>query len=254
MKINLYDAQNFFRVKLEADTSGMTIRNIYAEIVASTDIDIMIWDGKGGNDRRKAIYPDYKTGRKTASENIWENLKFLREVLDFTRCTTVCVPGYEADDIIAHMACRLAPKGLPIHIWSTDSDLMQLCVIPTVTHMKGTFKGDIPFDEVRLYKTTVGDTSDRIKGIPGFGEKSYASADKAALKRFVTRQSDDIAAIGIKPDSAMARWMIENRDVLDAMWTITGPFAVDPALVDKHTEVGTPNAVKAEELFREFLM
>ena len=252
MKINLYDAQNYFRVKLETEGTGMTIRGIYSEISASQDLDIMIWDGKGGNDRRREIYPDYKGKRKPAGESIWENLQLLKKVLNHTNCTQITVPGYEADDVIAHMAIRLFTHKMPIHIWSTDGDLIQLCEIPGVTHMRGqTYKNNEP-NMIRLFKTCVGDASDNIGGIPGFGEKTWAMSNKEELLKFVKGEVADAANVGVKKSTA--DWMVQNRSIIEAMWTITGFFEIPKEEVDRHSVKGRPQEHIAGELLREFML
>lgn len=254
MKLIIYDAQNYFRVKLEsADGTILTTRAIFSEMMASTDINVMVWDGKGGNERRKALYPAYKSKRKPASEPIWEGMKFLRGVLDCTPAISVCVPGYEADDVIAHLALRYALKGLSVHIMSTDGDLTQLCQVPTITHMRGEMT-KCPPNLVRLYKTTVGDPSDCISGIPGFGEKSWENADKTALLAFVEGRSHDLEAIGVKATSKVGEWMMANRHELEVMWTITGFLPISEEDVNKYTKRGVANIVAAEALFRENLM
>ena len=100
---------------------------------------IVVFDGKGGSNRRRKLYSDYKNKRRTSYrvnrvaglENVEDErrnmLMQLRRVADYLELlplTTISVDGIEADDAIAYIAKSVIPDGEKV-IMSTDKDFMQ---------------------------------------------------------------------------------------------------------------------------------
>ena len=87
---------------------------------------IIVFDGKGGSNRRRKIYPEYKAKRRTTKirlnrVNDFENLEDERHsmLMQLSRCVEYleCLPvsilsidSVEADDVIAYTAKQLLPK------------------------------------------------------------------------------------------------------------------------------------------------
>jgi DNA polymerase I len=70
----------------------------------------------------------YKATRTWTAEKqtMYDQIPALKEMLALTRYTQVETPGYEADDIVGHLANRLSDQGHNIYIVTTDNDLCQL--------------------------------------------------------------------------------------------------------------------------------
>jgi DNA polymerase-1 len=95
-------------------------------------------------------------------------------------------PGYEADDILGTLACRLAEQGKDCVIVSTDRDLLQLVsehietMAPGNPPMLARNEGDVRArlgvapGGVPSYKALAGDASDNIPGVRGIGAKTAA--------------------------------------------------------------------------------
>lgn len=168
--IYIIDALFHVRRELERDVTGRAPRRIINDMLATQagDVNIWCWDGAGAKKRRQAIFPAYKSKRLPHPDNIWPMVNLLREGLAFTPSVQITVPTYEADDVIATIV-----RAYPVtnkHIRSQDRDLSQLFD----GHTSADFTTELPPDDVRLYKTLVGDASDNIPGVKLFGQKGWA--------------------------------------------------------------------------------
>lgn len=165
------------------------------------------WDGdkaRRGDTFRKRIFPSYKSTRRPTDEDLAaqleSSLRFdLVDLLGIAQFDAgVCtVPGEagmpEADDVIATLVRNLAEAGIvdTVLVISSDSDLLQLVgdrgkvevrVLRPKSGISEMEDGGEAYvtrkfgggpGAVRLYKATVGDTSDAIPGVSGFGEKKF---------------------------------------------------------------------------------
>lgn len=176
------------RARLENATEPalMMMRGIVNEAIRKDRITIWCWDSYGGNEARQAIYPGYKN-RDHTPEPVLGAMSLLRELLNYTPAFQIRAPGFEGDDLVAAVVERYRGKGHQIQIISRDGDLSALATTPDVTctaEVKGVSPALVP-----LYKLTVGDKSDTLPGIPGFGPKSWEQADKAALDQILDRRT-----------------------------------------------------------------
>lgn len=165
---------------------------------------------------------------------------------------------YEADDALATAATRFAGPETQVRILTPDKDLGQVLVSDRVIQIdrvrrkiidekamrerRGVAPGSIP-DFLAL----VGDTSDGIPGIPGFGEKSSATL----LARYSTIEAipNDAAAWDVKVTGAprLAAALAERRD--DAMLykrlaTLVRDVPIDESVEDLEYR-GAPRAAFA---------
>lgn len=169
---------------------GYAIKNINPTRV------IIPFDGKGGSQRRKTIYPDYKAGRKThvniintefystKEEEVKSMEMQLRRLLDYLDTLPVqymAIDKIEADDAIAYLTSHFQRKyDSEVYIMSTDHDYYQLInqktivwspikkVFYTQEKFNLEFEG-LPSNNYLLYKVLIGDGSDNIPGIKGVG-------------------------------------------------------------------------------------
>jgi hypothetical protein len=102
---------------------------------------ILVFDGKGGSQRRRKIYPEYKANRKppvrlnraydlTTDDQEKDNMKFqlitLVEILECLPVTIFALDSVEADDVIAHLSKLVTIAEGESIIYSTDKDFFQL--------------------------------------------------------------------------------------------------------------------------------
>ena len=136
--------------------------------------------------KRHEIFKDYKAGRKKADEDLVEQLKKSRDLLQKLAVPILDAPGYEADDILGTLAKKLKDK-YDIIIASGDLDMLQLVDDKKVRvfTLKRGVKDTILYDEEAVkqkygfgpefvvdYKALRGDPSDNIPGVKGIGEKT----------------------------------------------------------------------------------
>lgn len=141
---------------------------------------ILVVEGKFSKSLRLAIDSDYKGNRSGSrpAESYDEFAKardaFVSALLG-VGAQAVTQNQVEADDVIAYLSQRLAGQKI---ILSVDKDMLAL-VRPNVSvWLDGEINpkkfGDISPHNITVYKALVGDTSDNIKGAPGFGDKAFA--------------------------------------------------------------------------------
>ena len=157
---------------------------------------VIVFDGKGGSNRRKKIFPNYKAGRNMSERlnrsydfNTKEDekhsmviqLKRVIDYLDYLPLTVITIENIEADDTMAYITKQIL-KTSKIILMSTDKDFLQLvnhrvsvwsptkkkmCDPPKVLEDYG-----IPSHNFALYRAIDGDKSDNINGVRGWGLKT----------------------------------------------------------------------------------
>ena len=167
-----------------------------SKLIKPTKI-VIVSDGQGGSMKRRKIYPEYKSGRKTkirlnrAYEDLTtpdtedKNLKkqLLRTIqyLDKLPVVTMAIDHIEADDTIAYLATDYF-KNSNVTIMSADKDFLQLASdrvkiwSPTKKKLYGCaeilLEYGISCSNFINYRLMEGDESDNIDGIKGAGLKT----------------------------------------------------------------------------------
>ena len=157
---------------------------------------IIVFDGKGGSNRRRKIFPQYKMGRKMSYRLNRANNYLTREeekkmmvfqlnrIVQYLEClplTIINMDNIEADDVIGYCAKHIF-KDSKSTIMSTDKDFLQLVdenikvYSPTKKKMydeeKVVEEYGISSHNFLLYRMLDGDVSDSIPGVKGVGLKS----------------------------------------------------------------------------------
>lgn len=180
--IIIIDGHNYFRRLVE--TGGGDARSILHQYLDPKVETIVVWDGEKGSSRRRKVYPQYKTNRGPLDKDISVHFNTLIRVLSHCKVTQVFHNDYEGDDVIAALARSYATGGREVYIDSTDADFLQIkAEFPHLVTCKAV--GKVPPELTLLYKIWVGDQSDKISGIPMFGEKKWAEANLGDLQRLV---------------------------------------------------------------------
>lgn len=258
-KVELIDAMNYLRQRIETERPTMLVRGIVNETLRP-GLKIFVWDGPHGNAQRRNIYPAYKSKRPPARTDIYKSLELLRKILGHTTAWQARLPNYEGDDLIAALVKQFPND--PIQIVSTDRDMLALTDGHRVTGTAKPFtKVNVPYHFIRLYKLAVGDVSDCIPGIRGFGDKGWAACDKLALADALdkvmagARPSDgqlQAAQLGFQTRNWLAR--PEAAADLLAMKTIIAPLPISPELVEQSLWKGVDNPEAREALMKEFFL
>jgi DNA polymerase-1 len=133
---------------------------------------------------RNDIYPAYKANRPELPEELRPQFPLTREATRAFNVACIETEGYEADDIIATLACRAREAGGRVTILSSDKDLMQLVgdgvemLDPMKNKPIGVAEVEEKFgvrpDRVVDVQALAGDSVDNVPGAPGIGIKTAA--------------------------------------------------------------------------------
>ena len=200
---------------------------------------IVVFDGKGGSNRRRKIFPDYKKGRKmsvrlnrtmgvslTREDEHKMMIAQLNRVVEYLEClpvTVVNMSNIEADDVIGYSAKHIFTKSKNT-ILSTDKDFLQLVdenirvYSPTKKKMYDEQK---VFEEYGihpknflLFRMFDGDKSDGIPGVNGIGMKTLVK-----LFPFMETEEkytlDDIYRSAETQKNPLCEKVLQSKDLLD---------------------------------------
>ena len=157
---------------------------------------IIVFDGKGGSNRRRKIFPQYKMGRKmsyrlnrahdflTREEEQKMMIRQLNRVVEYLECLPLSIMNMEnceADDVIGYLSKHIYKENKTT-IVSTDKDFLQLVDETTRVYSptkKKMYDETKVFDEYGihpknflLFRMFDGDKSDGIPGVNGIGKKT----------------------------------------------------------------------------------
>lgn len=138
---------------------------------------------------RHEQYPKYKANREEQPEDIGVAIPWIQKILKGFHIPILCVPGFEADDVIGTIAKRAGAEGFTVYMVTPDKDYGQL-VSPNIIMYKPSRQGngiellgekeicehwDIQnVSQVIDILGLQGDSVDNIPGVPGIGPKTAA--------------------------------------------------------------------------------
>jgi DNA polymerase-1 len=127
-------------------------------------------------------YAGYKATRSETPPDLTQQQPYIRRALEAFGIPILQHEGFEADDVIGTLSCRLAEQGHHVYIVSSDKDMMQL-VNENVSILNPT-KDNLILDPAKVEEVLGvppqrvidvmalrGDTIDNIPGAPGIGDK-----------------------------------------------------------------------------------
>lgn len=143
--------------------------------------------------KRKDEDDAYKSGRQHVFTDVDDkNIEIISKIFEQAGGNVYKVPGYEADDLIADLCNNYRSNFDVTLIVTNDKDVLNnICdnvqamrfkqkagyEVVTVqnfsSYLSSEFKADIRYDNLGLFLSTVGDSSDKIKGINKFGPKAF---------------------------------------------------------------------------------
>lgn len=152
----------------------------------SSDYAICVFDGPDNKKSRQAVYAEYKMHRKGAPEDLFPQFDWAYTYCEMAGIPTLCIPGVEADDTMAAIAVWAKKNGSEAYLCSSDKDLMQL--VDDRIFMLHAHKNNLLVDAKKVEEiygvrpdqmldllAIMGDSSDNIPGLAGFGPKTAAS-------------------------------------------------------------------------------
>jgi DNA polymerase-1 len=139
---------------------------------------------KGSHTFRNDLYDQYKANREAMPEELRPQIPLTRVATEAFNIACKELEGYEADDIIATLACQAREAGGRVTIISSDKDLMQLVGdgVEMLDAMKNrridrdgvVEKFGVPPERVVDVQALAGDSVDNVPGAPGIGIKTAA--------------------------------------------------------------------------------
>ena len=219
----------------------------------------VVFDGAGSANNRKNINPLYKSGRDLQRITNWDafddkqdeddsKVDQMVRVIQYLKTLpvkTVSIDKVEADDIISYLSGVVIkdPKDKAF-IVSSDKDFIQL-VNDNVIVYRPMEKEYYTSDTVRekykmspknfiLYKTLLGDNSDKIKGVKGLGEKGIYKKFPELMERDMDLQDIfSICEAKFKDHVVYAR-VLQNMDEMENNYKIMN--LENPMISDKEKE------------------
>jgi 5'-3' exonuclease len=223
---------------------------------------VVVFDGTGGSQRRRKLYPDYKSNRKNKTKmNRFDEFADLvdeqasmkaqfRRIVDYfdtLPITVISIDNIEADDVIAYITKQYYETAdNKITIVSTDRDFIQLVnertkvwspvkkKLYTEEKIQEEF-GILPKNYL-LYRMLSGDASDNINGVAGIGLptllKRFPSlvSEPCTVDQLLENASKQIAeGTRVKIYNALC----ENRDLIERNYKLMQLNDVDIAATNK---------------------
>ncbi len=207
---------------------------------------IVVFDGKGGSQRRRDIYPEYKKGRKSKrnlnrqyegmedpDEAMNREIHKLARYLKALPLTVITLDRIEADDVIGYLTKQVFDgEDEETYVMSSDKDFLQL--VDETTKVWAPKKEKIydvekvvddhgfPPENYLLTRLIEGDSSDNIDGVYGIGEKKIEKKFGDFLKCEKSRNVDDLISYAQenKEKSSTYKRLLDNEDVLRRNWKL----------------------------------
>jgi DNA polymerase-1 len=158
---------------------------------------IIVFDGVGGSNSKRNLYPEYKANRNKNRmtnysifnskdeelESISNQMARLIQYLQLLPLSIICIDGIEADDTIGYLVGKFENYNTTkeVTIMSADQDFLQLVSNKTKVYSpikKKIYKPADVLAEYKVscnnfvnYKVLMGDKSDNLPGVDGLGPK-----------------------------------------------------------------------------------
>ena len=154
---------------------------------------VAVFDGPDNRQARQKMFSEYKMNRKKAPDDLYPQFEMAMQYCKIAGIATLMVEGVEADDTMATVATWADISNLETYICTSDKDLMQM--VKENIFVLNAHKDNLIFDKDKVHQTygvlptqildylaIVGDKSDNIPGVEGFGPKTAITL----LKEFNT--------------------------------------------------------------------
>lgn len=173
---------------------------------------------------RNELYAAYKAQRELPPAELEAQLGWCERLAHALGMVTWSDERFEADDLIATAAAKLARKGHRVVVVSPDKDLCQLVSerVELFDFAKATRYGPaevlekfgVPPERMRDYQGLAGDAVDNIPGVKGVGAKTAAAlmTEFASLEELY-RDLAAVASMGLRGAKSVALKLEAERDL-----------------------------------------
>lgn len=173
-----------FAIPEKLSPDGIMINGIYGLLRFINKIkteSIIFCADKCSKNFRKDILHSYKANRKPVENKIYTQIDFMISIANNLDIPVIVHDNYEADDLIASIVKYNNHE--KFNVYSTDKDLLQLCVYDNVT-LINPFSNEVLTEQTiqakygvsakdfTMFLALMGDSADNIPGILGVGPKT----------------------------------------------------------------------------------
>ena len=230
----------------------------------------VIFDGAGSSNNRKNLLPEYKSGRDLQRITNWDafdnkddeddaKVDQMVRIIQYLKTLPVKVATLdkvEADDIIAYLSNVIPQKKEDkVFIVSSDKDFLQLINENVIVYRpmeKEYYTTDTVVEKFKmspnnfiLYKTLMGDNSDKVAGIKGLGPKKLYKLFPELSERDMTL--DDIYKIceeKFKENVIYAR-ILQNFPSIETNFKI---MDLSKPMIDENDKKYLDSVVKSKDI------
>lgn len=144
---------------------------------------VSVFDGPKGAKKRLEIYPEYKAHRQAMPPDLRYQIEWAKQFCDLMGLAQLSIPEVEADDTMGTVAKWAESMGSKVYLCTSDKDMCQ--VVNDHIHLLNTHKENLILDPAKVEEihgvppdkiidllAIIGDSSDNVPGIAGFGPKT----------------------------------------------------------------------------------
>lgn len=144
---------------------------------------VAVFDGPDNKRQRLEVYEKYKANRVRLHEDLPEQIEMAKKFCKLIGIPEMEVGGVEADDTMGSIAIWAAQQGAEVYLCSSDKDLSQL--VGEKIFLLNPWKENLILDAQKVEEVygvppsqiidllaIMGDSSDNIPGLKGFGPKT----------------------------------------------------------------------------------
>ena len=228
---------------------------------------VLCFDAKGKTFRHD-IYEKYKANRASAPMDLVPQFDLVRQAAKAYGICQIDAQRFEADDVIATLACKAIEEGVDANIMSGDKDLMQLVTdlnaTPSIqiidpmkkertTYQQVMEKWQVPPNKLGDLLALAGDTADNVPGVRGIGPKTAAKLiNEFGNLENLLNNIDSVKQLGIrekltedKEKARVSRILVELNCTVP-MSELTGlPDGVHQKVSDLRMEAIDPDRIIA---------
>ena len=230
-KIYIVDATNFlfrsyYAIGPMTNLKGESTNALYGFIRSifklmkdfSPDYFVVVFDGPENKKSRTEIYNEYKKHRIGMPADLVPQLEQALYFCEISGIPHLSISGIEADDTIGSIARWMEQKGIQVFLCSSDKDLCQL--VSENIFIINPHKDNLLIDREKVKElfhvvpeqivdllAMMGDASDNIPGLEGFGPKTAA----ALLNEF--RSLEEILAHPEKLSGKKKETIIKDKEI-----------------------------------------
>ncbi len=192
------------------------------------------------------IYPDYKAHRDPAPDDLSPQADRIIEIVGAMGIPILRLSGYEADDLMATLAKRVAGDDLDVYLVSKDKDLEQTIsdhvflydpskniVLDRAALLEN--KGYAP-EQVIDIQTLSGDSVDNIPGVAGIGPKTAIKLiHKYGTAQAVVDHADELTPKQSQNVKAFAKHLSITQQLVTLKDDVTFDFNLESARTESLT-------------------